>query len=73
MKLRKAFFYRITELCEQNNISFYELGKRAGIPKTTLQSIKDGTSASPGLSTIQKIADGFEMSVRDFFCSELFD
>jgi len=73
MKTHKALTRRIHELCEKEEISWYELARRSGVPKTTLQSIKDGKSVNPGIETIKKITDGLDISLRDFFHSEYFD
>ena len=32
MDLRNAFILRVTELCDRENLTFYELAERAGIP-----------------------------------------
>jgi len=72
MTMNEAVRFRITELLERNNITLYELSKRSGIPKSTLQSLMDGSGGSPKLRTIEKIADGFQISVRDFFDSAFF-
>lgn len=72
MSLNDAVRYRILDLCEQHNLTVYQLSKRSGIPRSTLQSIMDGKSGSPELRNIKRAADGFSMTVRDFFDSELF-
>ena len=50
MKLRDAFILRVTELCERENLTLYQLSKRAGLPKSTLLSAMDPERGNPGLS-----------------------
>ena len=72
MDLRSAFILRVTELCDRENLTFYELAKRAGIPGSTLKSALDPERGNPGLKTAGAIFDGLRVSAREFFDSELF-
>lgn len=72
MEATEIFAVRVRELLELRNMTWYGLAKRSGVPKTTLQAIRDGSNTDVKLETIKKIADGFELSVRDFFDSDLF-
>lgn len=44
----------------------------SGITQSTLSNITGGRNNSTTISTIKKICDGLEISVQDFFRSELF-
>ena len=72
MTAKEAVGRRIMELSSQHDLSINGLANRAGIPPTTIYSMLNGKSKNPGIVTIQKICDGLEISVREFFNSPLF-
>ena len=37
------------------------------------EAVVNGTTSNAGIATIKKLCDGFEISVREFFDSDLFD
>lgn len=63
---------RILELCEEREITPNALSYLAGISQSTIKSILNGESKNPGIVTIKKICDGFEISIIDFFDTEDF-
>ncbi len=63
---------RIIELCEEREITPNALSYMAGISQSTIKSILNGESKNPGIVTIKKICDGFEISIIDFFNTEDF-
>ena len=73
MTLGKAVAERILELCREHNYSLNQFATISGISHSTLQSIMDGQSQDPKLSTIKKICDGFEMTLQQFFETDYFD
>jgi len=48
------------------------LSYRSGISQATVKSILLGESKNPGIVTIKKICDGFDISIYDFFNDDLF-
>lgn len=72
MNIGEAVKLRILELCEINNITVNKLATTCGITQSTLSNIIGGRNNSTTISTIKKICDGLEISIEDFFCSELF-
>lgn len=64
---------RIEQLCRQKRLTGYSLTFQAGMPPSTFKSIMNGKSRNPGICNIQKIADGFGMTIREFFDSDIFD
>lgn len=73
MTIKEAVARRIMELSSQRDFSINGLANQAGIPPTTIYSILNEKSKNPGAVTIQKICDGLEISVREFFDSPLFE
>ena len=72
MKLQKAVALKITNLLIQNNLSRYALCKKIIMPEQTLKNIIDERNSDIKLNTIAKIADGFGLTLEQFFSDELF-
>lgn len=73
MKIGNAVKQRIIELCKNNNITINKLATISGITQSTLNNITSDRNASTTISTIKKICDGLEITIKDFFDSPLFD
>ncbi len=73
MKKKDAVAQRIIDLCKEKNIAINALGNISGVNPSTIYSILNTKSQNPGVVTLQKICDGLEISIRDFFDVELFD
>ena len=72
MNVGQAVRERIAELCEEQHITINKLANISGITQSTLNNIMSGRNNSTTISTIQKICDGLEITVTDFFDSPLF-
>ena len=72
MNVGQAVRERIAELCEEKHITINKLANISGITQSTLNNIMRGRNHSTTISTIQKICDGLEITVTDFFDSPLF-
>ena len=72
MNVVQAVRERIAELCEEKHITINKLANISGITQSTLNNIMSGRNNSTTISTIQKICDGLEITVTDFFDSPLF-
>lgn len=73
MTIGEGVRLRVLELCTQRNISVNKLSGMSGITQSTLNNIVSGRNRSATISTIKKICDGLEISIREFFEGELFD
>jgi hypothetical protein len=73
MNVKEAVAKRIVELCEQRKIAINTLGINAGVSPSTIYSMLNSKSQNPGVVSIKKICDGFDISIREFFDSPLFD
>lgn len=71
MNSSEAVVKRINDLCFEKRMSYYALAYRAAIPKSTLMNILNGTN--PTVSTLNKICNGFEMNLKEFFQDESFE
>ena len=73
MTISQAVVKRIFELCDERNLTINRISNISGITQSTVSDIVNGTTANAGIATIKKLCDGFEISVRVFFDSPLFD
>ncbi|MBQ2758148.1 MAG: helix-turn-helix transcriptional regulator [Clostridia bacterium] len=72
MTIGNAVRCRLLELCNERNITINKLSTMCGITQSTLNNIVSGRNNSTTVSTIQKICDGLEISITDFFSSPIF-
>ena len=72
MTIGNAVRYRLIELCDERNITLNKLSTMCGITQSTLNNIASGRNNSTTVSTIQKICDGLEIDLPQFFDSDLF-
>ncbi len=73
MNIGEATRLRILELCRERGITLNKLSTVSGITQSTLNNIVSGRNNSATVSTVKKVCDGLEITVRDFFSSALFD
>jgi len=73
MNTKEAVAARILELCDERNLAVNAVANDAGISPSTLYSMLNEKSQNPGVVTIKKLCDGLEISIREFFDSDLFD
>ena len=57
---------RIQQLCDGRGWSYYQLAKASGITYSTLNTMVNKQNM-PSLPTLQKLCQGFGISVTDFF------
>jgi len=72
MKIGEAINKRIGELCSARGITINKLATISGITQSTLNNIVSGRNNSTTVSTVQKICDGLEISIIEFFSSDCF-
>ena len=72
MRIGEAVRLRIIELCALNNITVNKLANTCGVTQSTLNNIISGRNQSTTVSTIQKICDGLNITIDEFFHTEQF-
>ncbi len=72
MNIGEAVRLRIIDLCKTQNITINRLAILSGITQSTLNNIVSGRNHSTTISTIKKICDGTDITIEEFFNSELF-
>ena len=72
MNISQAVAIRITELLKLNNMTQYKLEQKTGISHDTIKSIMKGKAKGVNLKTVIAIADGFDLTVKEFLDNDLF-
>lgn len=73
MNAKEAVANRIRELCKEQNIAVNALANTAGVPPSTIYSMLNEKSQNPGVVSLQKICDGLNITLRQFFDNDIFD
>ena len=73
MLIKEAVEKRIVELCNERGIAINALANISGVSPSTVYSILNEKSKNPGVCSIKKICDGLDITVREFFDSDIFD
>ena len=73
MDTQQAVALRIRQLCRQKGFTPNGIAIYSAVPQGTLKSILNGESKNPGITTIKKLCDGFEITLGEFFSTPEFD
>ncbi len=73
MNTKEAVAMRIKQLCKERGLTINGLANICGVSPSTIYSLLNTKSKNPGVVTIKIICDGLEISVREFFDSDLFN
>ncbi len=63
---------RIRGLCAERKITPNALSYASGVSQSTIKSILNGESKNPGIVTLKKLCDGFDIGIVEFFDTEEF-
>ena len=73
MTTKEAIATRIIQICTQRGMAINALANISGVSPYTVYSMLNEKSRNPGVVSIKKLCDGWEISLREFFDSPLFD
>ena len=73
MTAKEAVAKRILQLCDERNIAVNTLANISDVSPSTVYSMLNEKSQNPGVVSLQKLCDGLDITLRQFFDSELFD
>lgn len=73
MLLPDAIKLRILEILDKNDLSAYKLSYQGGISPSNISDVLRGKVSEPTISTILHICEGANITLKDFFDSELFN
>lgn len=63
---------RILQLCDERALSVNKLCTISGVTQSTVNNIISGRNNSATVATVKKLCDGLDISLEEFFHSELF-
>ena len=73
MLFKQAVSSRILELCKEHHYTPNKLAELSTIPPTTLNSMLSNKVDNPSSTNIYKICKIFNITLKEFFDSELFN
>ena len=73
MTAKQAVAKRILELCDERKIAVNTLANMSGVSPSTVYSMLNEKSQNPGVISLQKLCDGLDISLRQFFDCPLFE
>ena len=73
MTTKQAIADRIIELCRERNMAINALANESGVSPSTVYSMLNEKSQNPGVVSLKKLCDGWQITLRQFFDNPLFD
>lgn len=73
MNAKEAVAKRIIELCNERNMAVNALANLAGVSPSTIYSMLNYKSQNPGVVSLHKICYGLDITLREFFNSDIFE
>ena len=73
MKVKQATVLRFQEIMSQKDIRPNELASLSGVMPSTVYSMLDERRKELSINTIKKLCDGLEITLGEFFSTEVFD
>ena len=73
MNTQETVARRIRQLCRERGLTPNGISNLAAGPQSTVKSILNGESKNPGIVSIKKLCDGFEITLGEFFSTPEFD
>lgn len=73
MNLNRAFALRLSNLLAEKGMTKYKLEKETGLTHSALRYIFNEVNTDVKFSTIVKVCNALNISVKDFFDDELFE
>lgn len=73
MTTQQTIAARIRALCRERGITPNGLANLSAVPQATIKSILNGESQNPGVITVKKLCDAFEITLGEFFSTPDFD
>ena len=73
MNTKEAVAKRIVELCNERNIATNAFANISGVSPSTVYSMLNEKSQNPGVVSLKKLRDGLDITLRQFFDSDIFE
>ena len=72
MNITQATAERFIELCAEKGITVNKLATISGVTQSTVNDIVNMKSKNIGIVTIKKLCDGLDITITDFFDTNVF-
>ena len=72
MGIKDAVVLRIKQICKQKGIKYNTLATNSGVTPSTVYSLLDEKRRDIGVVVLKKLCDGLDISISDFFDSDIF-
>lgn len=72
MDISTATIDRLQELCKSKGITLNKLCTISAVPQSTVSDVVNGATKSMKLVTLKKLCDGLDMSIAEFFNTDVF-
>ena len=72
MKEQDMLAERINNLCRERRMTYCSLACASAVPIGTIMHIVDKSTANPGMLTIERLCEGFGITLNEFFDSPEF-
>lgn len=69
MQAENYIIERIEQLCEKKHISRYRLAQKSGIAQSSISTLLNRKSV-PTIQTLEKICEGLDMTLSQFFAGD---
>ena len=73
MDIKDAIVERFLQLCSEKGWKINELANISGVTPSTAYSMMDDSRRDISIRTIKKFCDGLEITLGEFFSTEVFD
>ena len=73
MKLNEAISRRLGELLLEKSMTAYGLFIKSGVSQSTISDLKNMNNDGVNVRIIYELCEGFEISIKEFFDSPLFE
>ena len=73
MNTKEAVAKRILDLCEEKHLAINALATVSGVSPSTIYSMLNEKSQNPGIVSIKKLCDAFEITLGQFYNTPEFD
>ena len=72
MLIKDVIVLRFKNICAERNIKYKELAVRSGVTPSTVYSMMDDRRRDLSVITLQKLCDGPDMTITEFFDDDIF-
>jgi len=72
MTIKPAIVKRLLQICDTQKMPANDLAVRSGITPSTVYSLLQDNRKDMSVITLKKLCDGLEMSLVEFFDSDVF-